>query len=71
MSDTESWKIAMEEEMVALKKNDSWDLVPLPEGQKLVGFKWLFKKKIGLDGGIGKYKRRLVAKGYSLVEGVD
>lgn len=26
----------MEEEMVALKKNDTWDLVPLPKGHRLV-----------------------------------
>ncbi|GLJ29753.1 hypothetical protein SUGI_0587340 [Cryptomeria japonica] len=71
MNDAESWKIAMEEEMAALKKNDTWDLVPLPEGRKPVGCKWVFKKKIGSDGSIEKYKARLVAKGYSQVEGVD
>lgn len=43
----------------------------MPEGQKPVGCKWVFKKKIGSDGSIEKYKARLVAKGYSQVEGVD
>ena len=32
MNDLESWKIAMEEEMVALKRNGTWNLVPLPKG---------------------------------------
>jgi len=35
----------MEEELEALKKNNTWRLVELPKGQKVVGFKWIFKKK--------------------------
>eukprot|EP01018_Ginkgo_biloba_P015053 Gb_15757 [translate_table: standard] len=61
----------MDEEMVALKKNDTWDLVPLPDGRKPVGCKWVFKKKVSSDGSVEKYKARLVAKGYSQVEGID
>ena len=43
MNDSESWKLAMEEEMEALKRNDTWDLVPLLEGWKPIGCKWVFK----------------------------
>lgn len=57
--------------MAALKKNDTWDLVLLPEGRKPIGCKWVFKREIGSDGRIEKYKACLVAKGYSQVEGVD
>ena len=32
MNDPKSWKIAMEEEIATLKRNDTWDLVPLPKG---------------------------------------
>ena len=32
MNDAKYWKIAMDEEMASLKKNDTWDLVPFPEG---------------------------------------
>jgi hypothetical protein len=71
MNDAESWKIAMDEEMEALKKNDIWDLIPLPTGRKHVGCKWVFNKNISSYGGIKKYKERLVAKGYSQVECVD
>ena len=60
----------MEEEMIALKRNDTWDLVPLPKGHKLVGCKWVFKRKMGSYGRIGKYKTCLVAKGYSQVIGI-
>ena len=55
----------MNEEMSALKKNATWDLVPFPEGQKPVGCKWVFKKKVGLDGSVEMYKAWLVTKGYS------
>jgi len=57
--------------MVALYKNDTFYLVPFPNRCKLVGCKWVFKKKIGLDGNVEKYKARLVVKGYSQVEGID
>lgn len=40
---------AMNEEMVALKKNVTWHLVPFPEGGKPIGCKWMFKNKIGLS----------------------
>ena len=39
------WKNAMVEEMEALDKNEAQDLVELPNGKKLVGRKWMFKKK--------------------------
>jgi len=61
----------MNEEMASLKMNETSDLVPLPKGRKLVGCKWVFKKKIGLDGNVEKYKASLVTKGYSQVEGID
>ena len=70
-NDLESWKIAMDEKMSALKRNQTWDLVPLPEGRNPVGCKWVLKRKMGSNGSIEKYKAHLVAKGYSQVEGVD
>eukprot|EP00253_Pinus_taeda_P006198 PITA_06198 len=69
--DREKWKIAMEEEMDSLAKNNMWDLVELPEGRSVVGCKWVFKLKRKADGSIKRYKERLVAKGYSQVEGIE
>ena len=34
-----------------------------------MGCKWVFKKKLRLDGTIEKYKTRVVAKGYTQKEG--
>jgi hypothetical protein len=36
-----------------------------------VGCKWVFKKKLRLNGTIDKYKASLVAKGYTEKEGED
>jgi len=32
MEDKESWRLVVDEEMDALRKNDKWDLVPVPNG---------------------------------------
>jgi hypothetical protein len=65
------WDKAMDEEMVALDANRTWELVPLPEGKKAIGCKWVYKVKHNSDGNISKYKARLVAKGYAQTHGID
>jgi len=67
----ESRRLTMDDEIVALIKNDTWDLVPFPNGWKHIGCKWVFKSKIDLDDSVEKCKAKLVAKGYSQVEGID
>jgi hypothetical protein len=37
----------------------------------VIGTKWVFKNKLGEDGEIVRNKARLVAQGYSQVEGQD
>ena len=44
--------------------NQVWNLVDPPDGVKAVECKWVFKKKIDIDGNIHIYKARLVAKGF-------
>ena len=66
-----NWKKAMNEEMEALQKNTTWELVPLPEGKKTVGCRWIFTVKLNPDGSINRYKARLVAKGYTHKYGID
>lgn len=55
------WFDAMEAEIDSLHDHDIWELVELPEGQKLVGSKWVFKVKRNADGSIERCKARLVA----------
>jgi hypothetical protein len=65
------WKRAMHEEMVALDKNEAWGLVELSTRRNPIGRKWVFKKKLNAEGKVDKYKDRLVAKGYSQLQGID
>ena len=65
------WKEAMQEEMRALKKNDKWDLVDLPNGKRAVGCKCVFTIKHKADGSMVRYKARLVAKGFTQTYGID
>ncbi|RVX13422.1 Retrovirus-related Pol polyprotein from transposon TNT 1-94 [Vitis vinifera] len=59
------WTQAIKDEMEALMKNKTWNLVPLPEGKKIVGCKWVFSIKHKADRSIERYKARLMAKGYT------
>ncbi|KAM1164645.1 hypothetical protein ACFX13_024764 [Malus domestica] len=65
------WVNAMKVEMEALEKNSTWDLVPLPNGKKVVGCRWVFTIKHKADGSINRYKARLVDKGYTQTYGAD
>jgi hypothetical protein len=70
-SNSDKWKEAMKDEMKALERNSTWDLVELPRDRKNVGCKWVYKLKKGVDDKVERYKARLVAKGYSQKEGID
>ena len=60
----------MVDEMTSLHKNEAWDFVELLGGRKPIRIKWVFKKKMNVEGKVEKYKARLVAKGYSEVLGI-
>jgi hypothetical protein len=57
--------------MDSILSNGTWELVGRTYGCKLVGYKWVFKKKLRPDGTVDKYKARLVAKGYTQKEDGD
>ena len=64
------WMKAMQEEMDSLQKNDTYELVKLPEGRKALKNKWVFKLKKDGDK-LVKYKARLVVKGFGQKRGID
>ena len=66
----EKWQTAMQEEIRAIEKNDTWELAMLPRGNKPIGVKWVYKKKMNAQGEIERYKARLVAKGYTQEAGI-
>ena len=61
----------MKEELDALTKNHTWDLVTLPLEQFVVGCKWIYKIKTRSDGSIELYKACLVAKSFTQEYGID
>jgi len=61
----------MLDELSALHNSGTWELVPLPSVKSVVGCRWIFAIKVGLDGTIDRLKARLVAKGYTKIFGLD
>lgn len=45
----------------------TWELVPLPTGNAIVGYCWVCIVKIGPDGTVDCLKARLVGKGYTKI----
>ena len=62
---------AINSEVEFILHNHTWELVDLPPGNKTIGYKWIFKRKLKVDGSVDKYKTRLVAKGYRKKEGLN
>jgi hypothetical protein len=69
--DANDWKEIVHNEMDSILSNGIWELSERPHGYKPVGCKWVFKKKLRLDGTTKKYKARHVTKGYTQKEGED
>jgi hypothetical protein len=61
----------MHEELVNFERNQVWTIVDPPRDVNVIETKWVFKNKQGEDGEVVSNKARLVAQGYSQVEGLD
>jgi hypothetical protein len=71
VSESVKWKKSMKEELDSLERNKTWDLVELPKDRKVVGCKWVYKLKKGVDDKVERYKEIPVEKRYSQKEGID
>lgn len=65
------WRKAMDDEIDAIERNNTWELTDLPNGHKTIGVKCVFKTKLKENGEVDKYKARLIAKGYEQEYGID
>ena len=61
----------MHDELLQFQRNDVWTLVPRLKKEHIIGRKWIFHNKTDEEGNVIHNKARLVAQGYSQVEGVD
>ena len=67
----DDWQNSMKSEYESLMKNNTWELANLPKGQVAIGCRWVYAVKRDKDGGVQKFKSRLVAKGCSQRFGVN
>lgn len=66
------WVNAMHEELHNFVCNKMWTLVENPnESHNIIGTRWVFRNKQDEDGQVVCNKARLVAQGYTQVEGMD
>ncbi|KAJ9558897.1 hypothetical protein OSB04_013511 [Centaurea solstitialis] len=66
-----AWLAAMDDEITALRINNTWELVPRPKSTNVVGSKWVFRTKYLSDGSVDRLKARLVAQGFTQIPGFD
>ncbi|GJT71928.1 zinc finger, CCHC-type containing protein [Tanacetum coccineum] len=65
------WKEAINDEIDSIMGNNTWVLADLPPDCKPLGCKWIFKRKLKVDGTIKKFKARLVIQGFKQKSGID
>lgn len=64
--DLEKWAVAVEEEIDAFQRFNTFDVCDLPAGRKAISSRWVFTRKFS-----GRLKARLVAQGFLQQEGID
>ena len=65
------WIKAMQDELNEFKRHNVWTLVPRPQGKTIIGTRWVFRNKVDEDGIVTRNKARLVAQGFTQLEGLD
>lgn len=58
------WKVAMQAKINSILSNHTWTLVELPLNKRAISSRWVYKVKTCINGGLTRYKARLVARGF-------
>jgi hypothetical protein len=61
----------MQDDLNNFTINQVWELVERAKNHNVIGTKWVYRNKENEDGIVVKNKSRLVAQGYTQVEGLD
>lgn len=69
--DSTKWLEVVKSQMDSMYTNQVWTFVDPPKKMKPIRCKWVFKKKLDMNGKVQTYKAKLVAKGYRQRQGVD
>ncbi|KAL4020807.1 hypothetical protein IC575_019594 [Cucumis melo] len=69
--DCDQWVKAMDLKIESMYSNSVWTLVDQSNDVKLIGCKWIYKRKRDQAGKVQTFKARLVGKGYIEKEGVN
>ena len=64
------WMMAMQEELNNFTRNEVWSLVERPK-QNVIETKWVFQNKQDENSVVTRNKARLVAQGFTQIEGLD
>ncbi|KAF7334034.1 hypothetical protein MVEN_02308800 [Mycena venus] len=67
----DDWLKVMKEELTQLEELGTFSLMPLPEGRKPLGNKWVYRNKLDEMGNIAQRKAYLVVLGNSEIPGTD
>ena len=67
----DNWVRAMNEEMGALERNETQEIVERPKDKKEVGYRWIYTVKYQADGTLDRYKARFIAKEYTQTYWID
>lgn len=66
-----NWMYAIKEDLESIEKNETWELVDLPEGKKSICIRWICRVKENPKGEIIKNNARLFANEFLQREGID
>ena len=72
--DKSKWNASMRTQIVSHKKNNTWSLIPrskVPKDANIIDLRWVYNRKFDRNGNKTIYKSRLVAKGFSQIQGID
>ncbi|KAL6350387.1 hypothetical protein AAG906_004338 [Vitis piasezkii] len=64
-------KAVVGEEIRALEKNGTWEIMELPKGKNPVGCKWIFTIKYKANASVDRFNAHLVGKGFTQTYGID
>jgi len=67
----DEWLKAINDELSAHKKNNTWSVVEKDASMNIIDTKWVFVKKRNENGVVKRYKARMVARGFHQQYGID